>query len=238
MLQLVPPAPPPDVPPLEELIDEEGGTYIGIYAEPDHWLVGYGIDLGDYIKEISGKVCVFNSGGGKIAELGRFKVLRIDVDSAIADQESVFDVFDYSSSTIDYFDLYIRGGWEFKEAVLRDLRCVGEYVPCGLLIIDRLELYPKYRGRGVGLDAMKAMIVHFRMGAGIVAIKPFPLQFEGGARDEPETLRRRGLDQYPGDEARCKRRLMRHYATIGFRRILRTPYMGLPLIRRLEWLRG
>lgn len=115
------------------------------------------------------------------------------------------------------------------------LGCETEFVPSGLLIIDRLELFPHFRGKGIGLQAMKFLIARFRMGAGLVAIKPFPLQFEGGSQDAPEELRARGLDRYPANETTCNRKLRQHYRKLGFVAIPRTPFMCLPLITRLGW---
>jgi GNAT superfamily N-acetyltransferase len=163
-------------------------------------------------------------------------VKQIDVDSAVVEGESVFDIFDYSATTIGYFeDLYDYHRADFKDSVLRTLGCANEYVPSTLLIVDRLELKPEYRGRGIGLQAMKILISRFRVGAGIAAIKPFPLQFEAGADDDPDAFRKRGFDKYANDEGRCQKRLQAHYARLGFKKIPRTPYMCLPLVERLGW---
>jgi GNAT superfamily N-acetyltransferase len=230
-LTVVPPSPPPLLPALDELLQQDEGAYVGVHMGTSHWAIVGEFQPDDYIHEIAGDVAVFGSGGDILGKLGEFVVKLVDVDSAIADHESVFDVFDQSDSTIGYFDLYEPGGWQFRESVLRVVGCEDESVPCGLLIIDRLELAPPYRGKGVGLKAMECLIGRFRMGAGLVAIKPFPLQFEGAVSDEPDMLRRRGFDRYPASEAACVRRLVRHYAQIGFERVPRSPYMCLPLIR-------
>jgi hypothetical protein len=42
------------------------------------------------------------------------------------------------------------------------------------MMIERLELEPEYRGRNIGLQAMKILISRFRIRAGLVATKPYP----------------------------------------------------------------
>ena len=60
------------------------------------------------------------------------------------------------------------------------LEVVGHEVSdYNLLILDRLEIIiPQYRGKKLGLTILHHMIERFSAGASIVAMKPFPLQFE------------------------------------------------------------
>jgi hypothetical protein len=229
-LTILPPSKPPELPSLDELLARDEGAYIGIHVDAFHWAIVGEFEPDDYVHEIEGAVAVFGSGGEILGKLGDYLVKLIDVDSAIADNESVFDVFDQSASTIGYFDLYEPSGGSFRESVLRAVGCEYETVPCSLMIIDRLELAPMYREKGVGLMAMTCLIGRFRMGAGMVAIKPFPLQFEGEVSDASEKLRRRGLDRYPASEVACVRRLKRHYSQLGFCSVPRMPFMCLPLV--------
>src|SRR5882724_8303510 len=48
---------------------------------------------------------------------------------------------------------------------------------CDLLIIDCVEIRPKWRGLGVGPAAVDSTIDIFGPGCGLVACKPWPLQF-------------------------------------------------------------
>lgn len=94
-----------------------------------------------------------------------------------------------------------------------------------LLILDRLELLPKYRGNLLGLKVMSHMITRFSPGAGVVAIKPFPLQME---KSENETWRSKlKLDDFPKEEASSKRALSRYYEKLGFLRLPNSPFMVL-----------
>ena len=47
-----------------------------------------------------------------------------------------------------------------------------------VLILDRLEILPKYRGKKLGLAVIRHMIQRFGAGAGFVGLKAFPLQLE------------------------------------------------------------
>jgi len=48
-----------------------------------------------------------------------------------------------------------------------------------ILILDRLEILPRFRGQQLGLQYVRAAISRFGIGCRLAAIKPFPLQFEG-----------------------------------------------------------
>jgi hypothetical protein len=43
----------------------------------------------------------------------------------------------------------------------------------------QMEIFPQYRGQQLGLKYVRAAITRFGIGCQLVAIKPFPLQFEG-----------------------------------------------------------
>jgi hypothetical protein len=147
---------------------------------------------------------------------------------------SVFAVFDQTAVTFDYYqDLY--DGYFFKPAVSKALGCEGEVVPMNILILDRIEIHPPFRGRRFGLAALKCLIQRLRIGAGLIAMKPFPLQFESGAIDcTPEELALRGLNGFKGGETWCTTKLRRYYGLLGFKQGPRTPYMAMTTIYRIE----
>jgi GNAT superfamily N-acetyltransferase len=103
-----------------------------------------------------------------------------------------------------------------------------------ILILDRLEILPQFRGRGLGLAVMSDLIKRFSLGAGLVAIKPYPLQFEFHSSDtESRTWRQElGLSGLCADEKLATQKLCDYYGRIGFRRLRGTPFM----IRAASWL--
>jgi hypothetical protein len=88
----------------------------------------------------------------------------IDVESAVNERESTFDIFDHSSHTIDYYDFYTPN-MDFKPKVLSALRGGDRWAP-NMLVLDRLELLPKYGGQGTGLRVLRWLHFHFAVGCG------------------------------------------------------------------------
>ena len=116
---------------------------------------------GRFVKEIRGSV--HNQVDDvRTVKIGSFFVIVIDVESAVNERESTFDIFDYSSRTIDYYDLYTPD-MDFKPKVLAALRGGERWAP-NMLVLDRLEILPKYRGQGAGLRVLRCLQFHFGMG--------------------------------------------------------------------------
>ena len=89
--------------------------------------------------------------------------------------ENGFDVLDTHAETVEYYDvIYGRSESEFNDTLLSLLN--DDIFLSNLLIIDRLEILPSYRGRNLGLIIMRRLIQRFSWGVGVIAIKPFPLQ--------------------------------------------------------------
>ena len=61
-------------------------------------------------------------------------------------------------------------------------------VDLDLLIIDYVTIYPKFRGLGIAEAAIHRTIGIFGTGCGLVACKPWPLQFTPSVADDPEAL--------------------------------------------------
>ena len=97
-----------------------------------------------------------------------------------------------------------------------------------MLILDRMEILPKYRRMGIGLHALRCLQRQFSTGCGIVVMKPFPLQFEQGGPEknmhEPEFVRF-GLGDFDRNQKRATAKLRAYYARLGFVRVPRTEFM-------------
>jgi GNAT superfamily N-acetyltransferase len=110
-----------------------------------------------------------------------------------------------------------------------------------VLIIDRLELLPEYRGENLGLTIMRRLIQRYSAGAGVVAIKPFPLQFEQSipAENKSGWHAEMQLSSFRETERASIRKLRNHYSKLGFVDKLGfvemkgTPHMFLSTTRRL-----
>jgi GNAT superfamily N-acetyltransferase len=178
----------------------------------------------DYRYVTTGRI-VAEDEDGLEALMGKFKLYYIDVCAAVNAKASVFELFDYERATRDYFaPIFNPGSLDFTDELSRltDNSSWGS-----VLIIDRLEVLPEYRGRNVGLLAMRRLIERFCAGAPIVAIKPFPLQHEGGGGDVDEWKSRLKLADLDQNERRATTKLRRHYAKLGFKAMKGTPFMFL-----------
>ncbi|MDP2018967.1 hypothetical protein [Hydrogenophaga sp.] len=177
-----------------------------------------------YVKDLEGYVLSYN--GYRRERVGRFRIFVIDVEMAFSDRFSVFEVFDYRSETIGYWSLY-EPSLEFKTKVVKVLPEGDRWQP-NILILDRMEIFPKYRGEGIGLNALRCLQRQFSTGCGIIAMKPFPLQFEGGTPEEnadSPTFVKLGLGTFDRNEKRAMAKLRAYYARLGFVRVPGTEYM-------------
>src|SRR5205085_12479330 len=95
-----------------------------------------------------------------------------------------------------------------------------------LLILDRLEILPEYRGRRLGLACLYRCIQQFWHGAGLVVLKPFPLQFEnnGHKSEWRESLELGKFGKYLKSS---RSKLEKYYATLGFEKLPRTEIMAM-----------
>lgn len=82
-----------------------------------------------------------------------------------------------------------------------------------LLIIRRIELYPEYRGVGLGAAALEAMTAGYAQG-GLVLLEARPLQ-EFAARD-PLWSDRMGYSDGSADLDAATERLVEYYSRLGF----------------------
>jgi len=197
-------------------------------------------DPGDYIYPICGRITEMDDDESDIL-VGKFRQYYVDIASAInAGYTDVFDIFDaHSDSTADYYDsLFDPDTVGFSENLQRLFDY--EIFESSVLIIDRLELLPGYRGKNLGLTIMRRLIQRFSAGAGILAIKPFPLQFEQSipAEDKSGWHAEMQLSSFRETERDSIRKLRSHYGKLGFVEMKGTPHMFLSSTRRLPPLKG
>ena len=89
-----------------------------------------------------------------------------------------------------------------------------EVVDLDLLIIDYVAIYPEYRGLSIAESAIHRTIDIFGAGCGLVACKPWPLQFAPSVADDQEVLKRLALPHVSKGEA--IRKLRSYWSRLGF----------------------
>ena len=192
-------------------------------------------DPGDYIYPICGQIAKMDNDESDIA-VGKFRMYYVDIASAInTGYINVFDIFDaHSDSTAEYYDSLFDPD---TEGFSKNLQRLFDYeiFEQNVLIIDRLELLPGYRGKNLGLIIMRRLIQRFSAGAGVVAIKPFPLQFEQSTPDENKSgwNAEMQLSSFRETERDSVRKLQSHYGKLGFVEMKGTPHMFLSTTQRL-----
>lgn len=176
-----------------------------------------------YLYETSGAVLDMHENGRR-PTAGRFTVYYVDVCAALNAGADVYDVFDVHATTLDFFDVIFNPATLQLQNRLVDL-FDGEEVWGNVLIIDRLEILPRYRGMNLGLVVMRRLIERFGAGCAIVAIKPFPLQFESVGDGIDSWREKLKLSKLNADSESATLRLCHHYEELGFRALHGTPFM-------------
>jgi hypothetical protein len=144
---------------------------------------------------------------GADAEIGSVKAFLIQIREARQKGWGPSEVLKAKSfATSEYVQLFKKGTWRKR------VRRKFEPRSADLLILDRIELKPEYRKYGSGLLAARCVIGIFGSRCGLVACKPYPLQFEGSNRWRPpagptKTLRK------------ARKKLRRYWARVGFQRV-------------------
>lgn len=191
----------------------------------------------DFLREYTGRVTIPGEDWDEVVEVGRFRAFYAYTEAAVNERISIFDLFDTRSETIGFYALYDEDHC-FNEATRKAAKSDYSF-DANLLILDRLEIFPPHRGKSYGLKALVGLIHWLQPGAGMVAMKPFPLQFEASVRDlDPEAPDPMALKQFKGTFMSARAKLRRHYAKLGFRLVAKTDFMvravDLPLPRLLD----
>ena len=182
-------------------------------------------DPGDWALEISGSILLSEKANARFeTEIGVFRAFLIQTQSARREGFDAPAVLNAKSfATSEYTQLFQNGEWRKRVKKKFDPHSTD------LLILDRMELKPEYRGYGFGLLAVRCIIKMFGSRCGLVACKPYPLQFEGSNRWEPPAQISRPADGFR--EARKK--LRRYWTRVGFKRVAGTMLYALDPQRAL-----
>jgi GNAT superfamily N-acetyltransferase len=181
-------------------------------------------DPSDFIYVTTGEIVGTDEAQQKIC-MGKFSLSYIDVEATINAREcSVFDVFDSSQETCDYYSAIFTPGTLKSSKELTDL-FRGELWLGNVLILDRLEILPAFRRHKLGLLVLRRLMERFGAGAAVVAMKPFPLQCEDRIRPDDDWRSSLRLGDFEKEFKRATSKLRRYYAKLGFKAMKGTPFM-------------
>lgn len=181
----------------------------------------------EYVTECRGKITCWRDTNGEGAEIpgGKITAYRIHAGQALEDgQNLAYECDAFDVATHEYCQAFYGADGGFRESVL-DQFPDAFVAGADLLALHVIRVQPEFRGRGVGLRASRRAIDLLAGGCGIVAMKPFPQQFEGvgeGAANADEFYA--GLST---DRPEAWRRLESYWTRIGFVRLGDSPYFAL-----------
>ena len=138
--------------------------------------------------------------------------------------EDLFDVMDGDSSELgEYHATFFKPHeCDYKDSIRRQF---VDIYPLDLLILEHAEIEPAFRKRGFGLLAVARTIDVFGENCGLVAMKPFPLQFRNYL--DPGWSSPEGIDDPQTAFRIASEKLRRHWARAGFKRVNGTDYWAL-----------
>jgi len=166
----------------------------------------------DFVHSILGTISAQPEEDGDEEEAGYLRASLVQFGAALDHGISAARLGDGISGDIsEYWErLFDPETGYLKEEVQDEYEVVG----LDLLIIDCVELYPKFRGLGIGASAVQRAIDVFGMGCGLIACTPWPLQFTPAVASDQETLKRLETPKVGKDEA--LRKLRSYWARLGF----------------------
>ena len=192
----------------------------------------------DFIHEICGKILCGENHSGKDQIAGLFRIYYADFELGQVHNVGAREILDTYQHTFDYADAVLDSNETPFSRRIHSLLS-NEIGNLNFLILDRVELLPKYRGKGVGLLVLHSLIERFGAGAGVVGMKPFPLQLEREDATNSRWRRRLRFEQFPSDSEISIRKLRNYYQRLGFVRMRSTPFVfrsqswALPTIEQL-----
>ena len=165
----------------------------------------------DFVHSIAGRIIAEPEHRGK-KDAGRIGASLVQFGAALDHGISAERLGDGISGDIsEYWEhlFDVETGYP-KEEIQNEF----EVVDLDLLIIDYVAIYPEFRGLEISKSAIHRMIDIFGTGCGLVACKPWPLQFTPSVADDLEELKRLALPNVCKGEA--VRKLRSYWSRLGF----------------------
>jgi hypothetical protein len=165
----------------------------------------------DFVHSIAGRIIAETQEFGE-QKAGRLEAMLVQFDGALDHGIDALRLGDGISGDIsEYWErLFDVQNGRLKE----DLQADYEVLSMDLLIIEHLELYPRFRGLGIGASVIHRTIDVFGPNCGLIACKPWPFQFTPAAIADQAALRRLALPDIK--EGVALQKLRKHVSGMGF----------------------
>jgi GNAT superfamily N-acetyltransferase len=142
--------------------------------------------------------------------VGRIEASRVYVALAVEHDENVADVFDsHSDEMLDFFEaLFEADTDDLKEGISEQTS--GPDV----LLVESIEILPQYRGKGLGLKALRRTMEFLGGGCAATAIKALPVRYYASSEDD--WGKRMQPDRFEPDRDQAAAKLRDYWAQLGF----------------------
>jgi hypothetical protein len=166
---------------------------------------------------------------------GRISALIVQVGRVADAGEHLFDVMDGESSELgEYHAAFFNPHrCDYKDSIRRQF---VDIYGLDLLIINYVEIEPALRKRGLGLLVVSKTIDVFGENCGLIAMKPFPLQFRNYL--DPGWLPPAGVKNPKMAFLAATRKLRDYWGHVGFKRVKGTDYCALSPANKRPSLKG
>jgi hypothetical protein len=159
----------------------------------------------DFVRDIGGTLNTFNEDREEFdVPVGRVTAYRVEAALARQAGEPIEFVFDSVDDELaDYYSNLFDGD-DFAEDIQR---LMEPGFGSDLLIVDRVEIDPKFRGQNLGLILAIKTIETFSEGCAYVALRPCPLQhgpYRGWTKNK---LKSKGYDSFEQNKTRARAKL-------------------------------
>ena len=152
-------------------------------------------------------------------KIGNLTVYMVERGRVLNEGMSLFEVMDcLDGDSCDCFaNLFDHETEQLKPEVER-LISENRAFQSDMMLIERLELDPEYRGRGIGKEVALRTIQKLGANCGVITCVPVPLQFTGLGPKEKK----------PAGERLAQQRVRLFWAGVGFVRLSRSGYYIWP----------
>lgn len=161
-----------------------------------------------YAQQIDAEIYSTDEDGEKDKVIGFMSGIKLLIQSLADTTFSTLDLFDVHEESSHFAKLYSQKTGDFKSKNFEG------FLGSDLLILTRIEILSSFRGLGIGKFVIKDFILNFGSGCGLVALKPFPLQFESRLSSYRAIM---GYDTMNKSKLKSKQNLINFYAEIGFK---------------------
>ncbi|MBZ5689554.1 MAG: hypothetical protein LAP86_31525 [Acidobacteriia bacterium] len=165
----------------------------------------------DFVHSINGRIIAESQARGE-EDAGYIRASLIQFSEALDHGISAERLGDGISGDIaEYWEhLFDPETGHPKEEIQNEF----EAVDLDLLIIDQIVIHPEFRGLGIAESAVHRMIGIFGTACGLVACRPWPLQFTPSIANDPKALRQLAFPDVSEGEA--IRKLRSFWSRLGF----------------------